>query len=176
MRKVLSCMLAMTVLMGPVCFANAENQVSDPIMPVEEMIVTVAPVEEPEIADFPIETEEPNIEVEEPNIEVEEPNIEVEEIPVFIEEEPTPTPPPRAVRIYCSTNDKIVEEGTLITLTSELINFLPTDIVTYQWEYREPDGEWRNVEGGNEPTLTFRVDMTNYRNYWRVAVTYKESD
>ena len=162
MRRVLSCMLAMSILMGPVCFANAENQVSDPIMPVEEIVVTVAPMEEYEIAEIPVETNELDV--------------EAEEIPVFVEEEPTPTPPPRAVLIHCSTDEKFVEEGTLITLTSELINFLPTDIVTYQWEYREPGGEWRNVEGGNEPTLTFRVDMTNYRNYWRVAVTYKESD
>ena len=61
--------------------------------------------------------------------------------------------------------------GEEVTLVAILIDFLPTDIYTFSWEYSLDCEEWFNIDGEHEQTYTFILDNTNVCYYWHVKVT-----
>ena len=64
--------------------------------------------------------------------------------------------------------------GEEVTLVAILIDFLPTDIYTFSWEYSLDYEEWIVINGEYKQTYTFILDNTNVHYYWRVKVTLEE--
>ena len=63
------------------------------------------------------------------------------------------------------------EEATLVAI---LVDFLPTDICTFIWEYSEDGEQWNIIEDEYEQMYTFIIDETNVHYYWRVRVIWEE--
>lgn len=64
--------------------------------------------------------------------------------------------------------------GEEVTLVAILIDFLPTDIYTFSWEYSLDCEEWFVINEEYKQTYTFILDNTNVQYYWRVKVTLEE--
>lgn len=63
-----------------------------------------------------------------------------------------------------------------VTIIAVLMDFLPTDICTFTWEYSEDGINWIEIEGEHEQMYTFIIDKTNVHYYWRVKVTWHTSE
>jgi hypothetical protein len=63
--------------------------------------------------------------------------------------------------------------GEELTLVAILIDFLPTDIYTFSWEYSLDCETWFSIDE-HKQTYTFILDNTNIHYYWRVKVTLEE--
>ena len=61
-----------------------------------------------------------------------------------------------------------------VTLVAILMDFLPTDIYTFVWEYSEDCEQWNIIENEHEQTYTFIINETNMHYYWRVRVVLEE--
>ena len=61
-----------------------------------------------------------------------------------------------------------------VTLIAILINFLPTDVYTFVWQYSLDGEEWFDIKDEHEQTYTFIFErhMRNY--YFRVTVIVEE--
>ena len=62
-----------------------------------------------------------------------------------------------------------------VTLVAILMDFLPTDIYTFTWEYSEDGINWIEIEGEHEQMYTFIIDEINVHYYWRVKVTWEDN-
>ena len=84
---------------------------------------------------------------------------------------PAPTPMPRReVSIRVSPDQKSYVVDTEVTLTAGLTNYLDSDVISVSWEYSEDGRSWHTVAGADSLSYTFRINESNYRYYWRVAV------
>ena len=72
--------------------------------------------------------------------------------------------------------ERLYSLGEDVTFIAVLIDFKPTDIVTFQWEYatniEEPN--WICIENATEQTYTFTLDETNMLYWYRIVVTIGE--
>ena len=72
--------------------------------------------------------------------------------------------------------ERLYSLGEDVTFIAVLIDFKPTDIVTFQWEYatniEEPN--WIFIENATEQTYTFTLDETNMLYWYRIVVTIGE--
>ena len=66
--------------------------------------------------------------------------------------------------------------GEEVTLIAVLVNFLPTDIYTFDWEYSEDALIWCIIQDAHEQTYTFIIDRDNCAYWWRVIVTVEEEE
>jgi len=64
--------------------------------------------------------------------------------------------------------------GEEVTLVAILVNFLPTDIYTFEWEYSEDAEVWYIIQNEHKQTYTFIIDRLNCAYWWRVKVTLQE--
>lgn len=64
--------------------------------------------------------------------------------------------------------------GEEVTLVAILVNFLPTDIYTFEWEYSKDAEVWYIIQNEHEQTYTFIIDRLNCAYWWRVKVTLQE--
>ena len=64
--------------------------------------------------------------------------------------------------------------GEEVTLVAILVNFQPTDVYTFEWEYSEDCEVWHTLDNEHEQTHTFIFDKTNYTYWWRVKVVLEE--
>lgn len=78
--------------------------------------------------------------------------------------------------ILLSYDKKVYYYGEPVTLISTLVNFLPTDKVSYRWEYSTDCENWEIMPGANESTLTFILDYTTSTYWWRVVVTVETEE
>ena len=62
-----------------------------------------------------------------------------------------------------------------VTLIAVLMDFLPTDIYTFIWEYSVDEINWIEIEGEHEQMYTFIFDETNVHYYWRVRVIWEDN-
>ena len=61
--------------------------------------------------------------------------------------------------------------GEEVTLVAILVDFLPTDVYTFRWEYRiSEEDEWRLIEDETQQTYTFIINENNYYYWWHVIV------
>lgn len=60
--------------------------------------------------------------------------------------------------------------GDEITLIAILIDFLPTDVYTFIWQYSLDCEEWFDIEDEHEQTYTFIFERTTQDYYFRVVV------
>ena len=88
--------------------------------------------------------------------------------------EPTVEPEPELERqVTISYEDRVYHYGEEVTLIATLINYLPTDICTYHWEYSLDCKKWETMAITEEPFYTFILDYETCEYWWRVAV-YRE--
>ena len=64
--------------------------------------------------------------------------------------------------------------GEEVTLVAILVDFKPTDIYTFDWEYSEDSEVWYVLQNEHNQTYTFIFDNNNCAYWWRVKVTLKE--
>jgi len=64
--------------------------------------------------------------------------------------------------------------GDEVTLIAILINFLPTDIYTFIWQYSLDGEEWFDVENEHEQTYTFIFERYMRHYYFRVTVIVED--
>lgn len=69
--------------------------------------------------------------------------------------------------------------GEEVTLVAILVDFLPTDVYTFKWEYCLSEEEvennlWRLIEDENQQTYTFVLTNENCHWWWRVTVFVNE--
>ena len=84
-----------------------------------------------------------------------------------------PTPVERQVLIH-SSQRKVVEEGELIYLTSELIGFDGVT-VSYQWQVDRGDGlGWVDIPGATSSIYRYVADKETVKYFWRLFVTIDE--
>lgn len=61
--------------------------------------------------------------------------------------------------------------GDTMILRAILIDFKPTDIITFHWQYSKDETfDWIDIEGANESTYTLILDETNMYYWYRVVV------
>lgn len=82
-----------------------------------------------------------------------------------------------ARKVFISLKEeRLYSLGEDVTLIAILMDFKPTDIVTFQWEYatniEEPN--WIFIENATEQTYTFTLDETNMLYWYRIVVTIGE--
>lgn len=82
-----------------------------------------------------------------------------------------------ARKVFISLKEeRLYSLGEDVTLIAVLMDFKPTDIVTFQWEYatdiEEPN--WIFIENATEQTYTFTLDETNMLYWYRIVVTIGE--
>lgn len=65
-------------------------------------------------------------------------------------------------------------EGEEIILVAILVDFKPTDIYTFDWEYSEDSVIWYIIQDAHEQTYTFILDQDTRAYWWRVKVTIQE--
>lgn len=64
--------------------------------------------------------------------------------------------------------------GEEVTVIAILVNFKPTDIYTFQWEYSLDAEEWNVIENEHEQTYTFILDHKNSVYWLRVLVILED--
>ena len=64
--------------------------------------------------------------------------------------------------------------GEEVTLVAILINFLPTDIYTFEWQYSLDQDTWFILENEHQQTYTFVLTTENCAYWWRVKVTIED--
>ena len=69
--------------------------------------------------------------------------------------------------------------GEEVTLVAILVDFLPTDVYTFRWEYciskeEMENNSWQIIENENQQTYTFVLTYENCRHWWRVTVIVNE--
>lgn len=90
-----------------------------------------------------------------------------------IEAEPNEVPVPepytrREVKIFSSLTD-VISEGEIVHLTSKLEGF-DGKTLSYQWQYREKEGVWRDVTGAKENFYDFIATAKTVNYQWRLLV------
>ena len=61
-----------------------------------------------------------------------------------------------------------------VTLVAILVNFLPTDTYTFEWQYSIDQNTWFILENENQQTYTFVLTTENCAYWWRVKVIVQE--
>ena len=73
--------------------------------------------------------------------------------------------------IIRSSQGKVVSEGEVITLTSELRGFDDDEQVTYQWQVDRRDGNgWVDISSGDRSKYIFIADKETITYSWRLIV------
>ncbi len=79
--------------------------------------------------------------------------------------------PTRELVIHSSADGlPFILSGSTVTFDTELINFLEDDKYTVQWKYSEDGKKFTDIDGANDLSYEFVVDMENATYFWRVSV------
>jgi hypothetical protein len=85
--------------------------------------------------------------------------------------------PMRKVTLKSTLDGKTeIEEGTEVTLTAKYKGFQGDEIMEIHWQYRpedDPDGEFREIEGADGFTYTYKVSEDNIHHEWRIILVLK---
>ena len=67
---------------------------------------------------------------------------------------------------------KVIDEGTIITITATLNGFHEDDQYEINWAYSSDNGEsFQIIEGANELTYSYPIDEENAHNIWRIIIS-----
>ena len=74
-------------------------------------------------------------------------------------------------KVYVSISG-LPQYGDTVILTAVLVDFLPDDIVTFQWQYAldKDSTDWILIEDATEQVYTFILDDINIHYWYRVIV------
>ena len=79
--------------------------------------------------------------------------------------------PSRELAIHSSADGlPFILTGSTVTFDTELINFRDDDVYTVQWKYSADGKAFTAIEGANELSYEFVVDMENAAYTWKVSV------
>lgn len=76
----------------------------------------------------------------------------------------------RSVSVYAAFDGDTLSFGDAVTLIAVLHGYENTT-VAIQWQSSTDNASWSDIAGANASTYTFTVTESNYRSFWRVAVT-----
>lgn len=76
----------------------------------------------------------------------------------------------RSVSVYAAFDGDTLSFGDAVTLIAVLHGYENTT-VAIQWQSSADNASWADIAGANASTYTFTVTESNYRSFWRVAVT-----
>ena len=75
-----------------------------------------------------------------------------------------------SVSVYAAFDGDTLSFGDAVTLIAVLHGYENTT-VAIQWQSSADNASWADIAGANASTYTFTVTESNYRSFWRVAVT-----
>jgi hypothetical protein len=84
---------------------------------------------------------------------------------------------PRERKVYIVIDKDPEYLGDEVTLIAVLVDFLPEDNVTFQWQYateNKEDTDWIFIDDANEQSYTFILDAINMNYWYRVMVKVGE--
>jgi hypothetical protein len=84
---------------------------------------------------------------------------------------------PRERKVYIVIDKDPEYLGDEVTLIAVLVDFLPEDNVTFQWQYATENKEntdWIFIDDANEQSYTFILDEINVNYWYRVMVKVGE--
>ncbi len=76
----------------------------------------------------------------------------------------------RSVSVYAAYDGDTLSFGDTVTLIAVLHGYENTT-VAIQWQSSADNAGWSDIAGANASTYTFTITESNYRSFWRVAVT-----
>lgn len=84
---------------------------------------------------------------------------------------------PRERKVYIVIDKDPEYLGDKVTLIAVLVDFLPEDKVTFQWQYateNKEDTDWIFIDDANKQSYTFILDEINVNYWYRVMVKVGE--
>lgn len=79
-----------------------------------------------------------------------------------------------ARKVFISLKEeRLYSLGEDVTLIAVLMDFKPTDIIEFSWQYSTDSSNWIPIEGANEQTYSFILDENNCMYQYRVIVTWE---